>query len=320
MLAGFHGTWQKAFIWVARNERLRRIFHSSSRVDDLLRLYIGGPTTRTGVSRAADLNCARFGCSMFYLGEYVKDESDVCKTVESISNLVPMMTTANMDVHISIDPTAIGYLHSPSRCEANAFHIAQVINSQKRNGEGFHCLMLDMEDESLVSYTINLHDKLLAAHLPTALTLQAYLFRTQEDLQRQIRLRSAVRLVKGAFAAKACIAHQRQTEVTRQYLFLARIMLDGAINSPGFYPIFATHNEGVQQEIISLAQARGLPPQRFEFEMLLGVQPELASRLSTLGFRVRIYVPCGPDWWGYINRRIGESPRNALLVLRAIFS
>jgi proline dehydrogenase len=320
MLAAFQRTWQKAFIWVARNERLRKVFHSSSRVDDLIRRYVGGPTTSSGVSRVADLIHARFRCSMFYLGEYVKDESDARKIVGSISNMVQLMNSADMDVHISVDPTAIGYLQSPSFCAVNAFHIAQVIDSAKKCREGFHCLMLDMEDEGLVSYTIDLHEKLSAARLPAALTLQAYLFRTQQDLQRQIQRGGAVRLVKGAFAAKPSVAHQGQTEITRQYLILARMMLDGAISSPGFYPIFATHNEGVQEEIISLAQTRGLPSQRFEFEMLLGVQPELAVRLCSRGFRVRIYVPCGPDWWGYVNRRIGESPRNALLVLRAIFS
>jgi len=320
MLAGFRRTWQKAFIWVARNQRLRNLLHSSSKVDDLIHRYIGGPTASTGISRAADLNRARFRCSMFYLGEYLKDESGARNIVESISNMVQLMSSTGMDAHISVDPTAIGYLQSPSFCQANAFRIAQVIDAQKKDREGFHCLMLDMEDESLVSYTIDLHDELSAAGLPTALTLQAYLFRTQEDLQRQIHRGSAVRLVKGAFAAKPGIACQGQTEITKRYLALARMMLDGAISSRGFYPIFATHNEGLQEEIISLAQARELPSQRYEFEMLLGVQPELAARLSSQGFRVRIYVPCGPDWWGYVNRRIGESPRNALLVLRTIFS
>ena len=180
--------------------------------------------------------------------------------------------------------------------------------------------MLDMEDETLVDYTIGLHDKLRGAGLPTALTLQAYLRRTQEDLRRQIERGGAVRLVKGAFVADRGIAFQGQTEITRQYLALVQIMLKGAISSPKFYPIFATHNVDLQEEIATLAEAQSLASHRYEFEMLLGVEPELAARVSSRGFRVRIYVPCGSDWWGYVNRRIGESPRNALLALRAMFS
>jgi proline dehydrogenase len=320
MLPEFRHAWQKLFIGVARSERLSKIFHSSSRVDELIQRYIGGPTASTGISRAADLNRARFTCSMFYLGEYLKDQSDAHNIVESILNLVQLISSTGMDAHISVDPTAIGYLQSPSFCQANAFRIAEAIETRKRDSVGFHCLMLDMEDEGLVSYTIDLHDRLSAAGLPAALTLQAYLLRTQEDLQRQIQSGSAVRLVKGAFAAKPGIACQGQAEITKQYLVLARMMLDGAISSPGFYPIFATHNEGLLEEIISLARARDLTSQSYEFEMLLGVRPELAARLSSRGFRVRIYVPCGPDWWGYVNRRIGESPRNGFLLLRAIFT
>lgn len=320
MLDGLRRTWQKAFIWTAQNERLRKTFQSSSKVADLIQRYVGGPTTSDGVSRGAGLNHGGFRCSMFYLGEYIRHEQNVSHIVDSILKMIPLMVSADLDVHISVDPTAIGYLQSPSLCKANAFRIAQAIDSQKKDSEGFHCLMLDMEDESLVDYTISLHDELRDAGLPTGLTLQAYLLRTQEDLRRQIERGGAVRLVKGAFAAERSIAFQGQTEITRQYLALAQIMLKGAIRSSAFYPIFATHNADLQEEIAALAQAQPLALHRYEFEMLLGVQPELAARLSSRGFRVRIYVPCGSDWWGYVNRRIGESPRNALLALRAIFS
>jgi proline dehydrogenase len=320
MFSALHRAWQNLLIRFAGNQRLKNAVQSSRKVTKLVDRYIGGSTTVAGVTRAADLYRARLSSSMFFLGEYVKDESTISKSVRSILELVQLTSSEGLDSHISVDPTAIGYLQSPALCEANAFLIARAIDAHRNGRQGLHCLMLDMEDESLVDYTIHLHDRISEAGLPVALTLQAYLFRTQNDLQRQIERDSAVRLVKGAFVANSSIAHQGQREITTQYLALARMMIGGAVKRPGFYPIFGTHNRRTQEEIISFAQTRGLSADRYEIEMLLGVDPELASQLSSRGIRVRIYVPCGADWWGYVNRRIGESPRNALKVLRAICS
>ena len=320
MFSLLHRWWRNLLIWMARNERLKTTSESSPRISNLVDRYIGGPTTGAGVSRATSLKRLRLGSSLFFLGEYVGDEAVVNKSVESILDLVRLTVSENLDTHISVDPTAIGYSQSPEFCECNALRIAQAIQSQKGKREGRHCLMLDMEDLSLVDYTIRLHDKFLKLGLPVGLTLQAYLLRTEEDLKSQIQSHSAIRLVKGAFATGKKIAYQSRRQIGRQYLHLARLMLKGAITSPGFYPVFGTHNDELQKEIILEAETLGLGADRYEFEMLLGVRPELASRLSECGKQVRIYVPCGRDWWGYVNRRIGESPRNALLVLRAICS
>jgi len=320
MFSTLHRGWQNLLIWLARNERLKAVSESSVTTARLVERYIGGPTTKAGVSRATGLQRVRLSSSMFFLGEYVRDEATVSETVESILDLVRLTVSASLDTHISVDPTAIGYSLSPVLCERNALLIAQAIQSQNKTRPGRHCLMLDMEDLSLVDYTIDLHNKFLESGLPVALTLQAYLFRSEEDVKKEILKGSAVRLVRGAFAEGRRVAYQSQREIGRQYLQLARLMLTGATSSPHFYPIFGTHNEELQEKIILMAEELGLSADRFEFEMLLGVRPELASRLSERRLQVRIYVPCGRDWWGYVNRRIGESPRNALLVLRAICS
>jgi proline dehydrogenase len=239
-------------------------------------------------------------------------------TVAATFEIIKQLAGIGLDVHISVDPTAIGYQTDVELCSQNAIAIATVLANASHGRPGVHCLMLDMEDESLVDYTIELHDRLREMSLPVALTMQAYLHRTPTDLQRQIKSGSRVRLVKGAFAPASKIALTSRRALSERYRQLATQMLQGTSADPPFYPIFGTHDGDIQNYIVRVAAEYGVPKQNFEFEMLMGVKPELAGSLAADGYTVRLYVACGPDWWGYVNRRIGESPRNAVLLLKAI--
>lgn len=311
--------WQKAMLRIARADRIRRTLEpiiSSS----LIERYIAGSSPASGIAQAREFERQKLRSSLFFVGEYLKDENRCGSVIRSTQEMIGLLAEAALDVHISIDPTAIGYLIDAELCSQNAIAIATEIAGASRNRTGVHCLMLDMEDQSLIDYTIRLHNKIKALGLPVALTLQAYLRRTEKDLEYAIATASRVRLVKGAFAAASAIAYLGKRTVAKQYMKLASQMLRAASTHSQFYPIFATHDEGLQRRIVDLAGSERIPRDRFEFEMLMGVRPELAVSLASEGFRVRLYVPCGPDWWGYVNRRLGESPRNALLLVKAICS
>lgn len=310
--------WQKLMIRVARANRIRSVIESRLATADLVGRYTAGSSPSTGVQRAQILSSRRLRSSLFFAGEYVRDVERIASNVRATLELVQLLAAAGLDLHVSVDPTAIGYLVDADLCAENAVRIATTICSAGQKRPGMHCLMLDMEDESLVDFTIALHDRLKSLSLPVALTLQAYLRRTQKDLQREIELGSSIRLVKGAFAAGSATAYTGRRRVSEQYRELTALMLSEAVAHPAFYPIFATHDDSIYCEIAELANAHGLPKERFEFEMLMGVKPELANSLAGRGYTVRLYVPCGPDWWGYVNRGLGESPRNAVLLLKAI--
>jgi len=169
-----------------------------------------------------------------------------------------------------------------------------------------------------VTPTIELHDELKRGGLSVALTLQAYLRRTEQDLAVQVGLGSRVRLVKGAFAAPGTIAFTTQADIKNNFRRLITLMFGASARERGFYPIIATHDTQLHDFAIAAARENGWAPGRYEFEMLLGVRSDVAAALARRGERVRLYVPFGHDWWPYAARRIGESPRNGLLLARAL--
>ena len=179
-------------------------------------------------------------------------------------------------------------------------------------------MMLDMEDQSIIDWTIALHDVLLSAKMPVALTLQAYLRRTKSDLLTQIRRGTRVRLVKGAFAAGRAVAFTSTGYIKANSRRLIDLMFSRAARDAGFYPIIATHDERLQQYAIECAAREGWRAGEYEFEMLLGVRDGIAEGLSRRGERVRFYLPFGRDWWPYAMRRIGENPHNASILLRSL--
>jgi proline dehydrogenase len=217
-----------------------------------------------------------------------------------------------------VDPTQIGHILDPKLARRNAFEIAERIAQAARDRPGTHLLMLDMEDSSVVDATLDLHDELRAAGLPVAITLQAYLRRTRDDLDRLIDSGATVRLVKGAFAAQKAIAFTSRTAIKAHSRVLIETMLGAQARASGFLPIVATHDAALQEHAARVAQQNGWDSSRWEIEMLLGVRDDLARAQARAGRRVRLYAPFGSDWWPYAVRRIGENPANARLLARSL--
>lgn len=269
---------------------------------------------------AVNLPAGAATASLFYLGEYVADPRVVEETVVNKIAAARLLGEKGLDVHVSVDPTQIGYSIDRELCRRNAFRIAAAIGAVNRRSAGVHCMMLDMEDDALVEDTIAIHDALKREGHPVAITLQAYLRRTRGDLERQVRQGAVVRIVKGAFAAGADIAYTSQREIRGNFLRLAEIALSPEARRAGFYPSFATHDERLHRVIIGLAADGGWRPGSYEFEMLHGVRTNVAERLVSQGQKLRLYLPFGTDWWPYALRRIGENPRYVLLLLGALLA
>jgi proline dehydrogenase len=221
---------------------------------------------------------------------------------------------------VSVDPTQIGHMLDAGQALEHAFSIAQAIAAASAGRAGVHVFMLDMEDPSVTDATIVLHDALQDAGLPVALTLQAYLKRTGADLKRQIARGSKVRLVKGAFVADENIAFTRQDRIKANFRRLIDLMLSKQAREAGFYPIIATHDTRLHDYAMGRARENGWMTGQWEFEMLLGVRGDVAKAIAQAGQRIRLYVPFGQDWWPYAVRRIGENPRNAVLLARSILA
>jgi len=309
--------WQQTMIRLARSERVTALMQRHAGATALARRFVvvGGP--EAAVATARRLRDRRgLSASLSYLGEYVDDPVLIGRTVEASLAVSRLLGAAGLDVQVSVDPTAIGQLASADLCRANAERIARSVAAQPVVGRNF--LLLDMEDLSLVEPTLRLQSHLLDQGLPAGVTLQARLQRTEDDLQSVVTRAPAVRLVKGAFPRGPEHDHQGKAAIARSYLALARTMLSPPAREAGLHPVFATHDDVLIGRVAGLAREMGVPLDGYEFEFLYGAHREGERRLRAQGHAVRLYIPFGVAWWPYAVRRVGEHPRNALLLGRSL--
>jgi len=312
--------WQRAMIALATNPWLKEVMQRRAGATSLARRFVTGRTADEVARVALNLPARGIHPSLFFLGEYVADPALVEQTVLSKVAAARSLHNLGFDAHVSVDPTQIGATIDLALCRRNALRIAAAIGEATRRKPGRSCMMLDMEDDAVVGPTIAVHDDVMAAGHPVAITLQAYLRRTRDDLEAKLRQGAFVRIVKGAFAAGPDIAYTSGRAIRNRYLELAQLALSSPERADGFYPSFATHDGRLQAQIVELAEAAGRARGCYEFEMLYGVRNDLAERLARAGHRVRLYMPFGADWWPYALRRVGESPRSVFMLARALLS
>ncbi len=313
--------WQAAMIALARAEGVTRRVQASRVGAALARRYVAGATAEAALARVTRLSQERsIRGSLFFLGEYVCDLATIETTVLEQLSVVAQLAGSTLDAHVSVDPTQIGHMLDTALARRNAFTVAEAIAAAPNEPPRVRAMMIDMEDQTFTDPTIALHDELRAAGLPVALTLQAYLRRTEADLGRQIANGAHVRLVKGAFVAGAATSFTRRAEIKANSRRLIDLMFSRDSRDSGFYPSIATHDEALQRYAAKRAAENGWPDDAWEIEMLIGVRDKLAASLAATGRRVRLYLPFGRDWWPYAIRRIGENPANAALLARSLIS
>ncbi|HMT14492.1 MAG TPA: proline dehydrogenase family protein [Aestuariivirga sp.] len=310
--------WQRGMIGLAGSPTAKRLMQHSRAGRALSARYNGGATAAQVVESAERLLGQGLRASLFYLGEYVSTRELVDLNLREIGAAVAAVAHGGADAHVSVDPTQIGHGVDDALLRPNALTIATAIAAIPARPGRVRLMMLDMEDASLNDPTIALHDELKDRGLPVGVTVQAYLRRTEADLARLIVAGATVRLVKGAFVAGSDISFSRQDEIKDNYRKLMAMMLSPAARAAGFYPIIATHDDTLHEEAVVLARANGWRPHDYEFEMLMGVRSDVAARLAARGERVRLYLPFGVDWFPYAMRRIGENPRNGVLLARSL--
>ena len=314
--------WQQGMIFLARNKAVKNFMQSRATMSELAMRFVGGKDVSGAAEKSRDLKVQGRKASLFYLGEYVEDLAVIDQTISELKSIIKCLANSNLDVHISVDPTQIGYQVDKKTCHDHAFELAEEIkkNTKNVNSNSRNLLMVDMEDSSVTEESIKLYEALTEASLPAAITLQAYLFRAESDLQKIVKNGGTVRLVKGAFAEGKDIAFTGRSAIDDNFMKLVAIMLSDEARRKGFYPIFATHDDHLIDKIIELADKQGWDKKEYEFEMLYGVRIELQDKLVQSGEQLRLYLPFGTDWWSYAVRRIGESPKNARFLLRSLFA
>jgi proline dehydrogenase len=272
--------------------------------------FVAGDTLDDGIAVSRQLVAAGKTVTLDYLGESVRDEAEARGAAKAYLEAVERLEAEELPSGVSVKPTQMGMELSPALCHELLGAIADAAA-----GTCDH-VTLDMEGSDVTEPTIGFVERLHAeGHTYVGCAVQSYLYRTEEDIRRLSALGASLRLCKGAYAEPAEVAYQSRDHVDASYARCADYLLEH-----GTYPRFATHDHRLIHYVRQSAQRLGRPAGDFEFQMLHGIRTPLQDELVAQGYRVRVYVPYGSQWYPYFMRRLAERPANLTFFLRQLVS
>lgn len=302
-------------LWLSRRRALQRLAAEVPPARRVARRFIAGERLTEAVTTARALADQGFLTTVTFLGEHVTDPREAHAAAAEYERLLRSLAAAGLEANCSLKLSQLGILFDAALAEALLRRIVAVAEELS----GF--VRIDMEGSDLVQPTLDLYERLIAGcrdQPRLGVVIQSYLRRSEADVRRLIARGAPIRLVKGAYAEPPTIAYPRKADVDAAYLRLADLLLSDEARAHGVYPAFATHDPALIAAVRGLAQARGIPPTEYEFQMLLGVRRDLQVTLRQAGLRVRIYVPYGSHWYPYFMRRLAERPANLWFLVRAL--
>ena len=269
--------------------------------------YIAGDTLEEAVKTVRGLN--REGCvaTIDLLGESTESKADAAGKLKDYKKVIDTLDEHDLKSGISIKLTGLGLTLNEELCRANAEEIVQYAGARGR------FVRVDMEDSPHTHATLGIVHDLYRRHSNTGAVLQAYMRRSLDDVQDVVGAGFSVRLCKGIYDEPRPIAYKDFDTVRQNYIFLLDELLKG-----GVYVGIATHDEYLIWHALRLIHQLEVPEDRYEFQMLLGVDEELRSILVKAGHKVRVYVPYGEDWYEYSTRRLKENPKIAGYVAKDV--
>ncbi|NEE00349.1 proline dehydrogenase family protein [Phytoactinopolyspora halotolerans] len=298
----------------ARNEHLKEAIERIPLTRRLVARYVAGATEDAVVRVAGQLVANGLNVSIDHLGEHTRDAAQAGRVAETYVSLLDAVDDGGLAGHVevSVKLSAIGQaLHDDG--EKLALEHARRICQAARNAGT--TVTLDMEDHTTTDSTLSILRELRLDFPETGAVLQAYLRRTEGDCRDLAYPGSRVRLCKGAYDEPPSVAFQHRSDVDRSYVRCAKILL-----AADCYPMLATHDPRLVEITGALAAKNRRAQGSYEYQMLYGVRPDEQYRLVRAGERVRVYVPYGEDWYGYLVRRLAERPANLSLFLRSVAS
>jgi proline dehydrogenase len=297
----------------ARSPRVERLVETAPISRDVVKRFVAGTSAHDALEVSLKLAGQGLAITLDHLGEDTLNESQAIATKEAYLELLKALgqaeLTRNGIVEVSLKLSALGQAFDEAMAERNAREICAAAD------EVGTTVTLDMEDHTTTDSTLDILARLRRDHPHTGAVVQAYLRRTEADCRELSTAGSRVRLCKGAYKEPEHVAFQSSLEVDRSYVRCMNILMAG-----DGYPMLATHDP----RLIAIGEDRarwfGRELDRFEFQMLYGIRPEEQMRLTALGYTVRVYVPYGTEWYGYLMRRLAERPANLSFFARSLIS
>ena len=272
------------------------------------RRFIAGETIDEAIAAARTIETNGMTHTLDLLGESVRTMAEADAATRAYLTMFERIVAAGIGRNVSLKLTQLGLTIDRATCVDNLRRIL--------DGAAAHefFVRVDMEDSQYTQVTLDVFETVWQQGYRNAgIVLQAYLKRSAEDVKRMNALGARIRLVKGAYQEPKAVALQRKADVDGSFLDLMHLLLEH-----GTYPAIATHDPDMIAATRSFATVTRIPPDRYEFQMLYGIRRDLQRSLRDAGYRVRVYVPFGGEWFPYFMRRLGERPANIGFVINGL--
>ncbi|MBZ5541181.1 MAG: proline dehydrogenase family protein [Acidobacteriia bacterium] len=293
---------------LSESKALARWVTSNSATRRMARRFVPGETLDEAVAAARACNDANMLVSLDYLGENVATVADAQRARDAYLEIFDRIARERLDANVSCKLTQLGLDLSVDFCEGLVF---SVVEHAAKTG---NFLRIDMEGSLYTQRTIDLVKRVRSQIPAVGTVIQAYLFRSEADIADLLAYGCRIRLCKGAYREPAEIAYPAKKDADASYVRLMQLLL-----ASGFYHGIATHDPRMIAATIRFAAAQKISKQDFEFQMLYGVRTDLQKMLVRDGYRLRIYIPYGRDWFPYFMRRLAERPANLAFFLENLF-
>jgi proline dehydrogenase len=305
---------RQPLLLLARSGRIKSLVSTMPVSAGIVRSYVPGEATDDAVRATADLVEQHLRVTLDYLGEDTLDADQAEATVQAYLALLQALASRGLtrQAEVSVKLSAIGQA-IPQQGHKVALENARTICRAARNAGT--TVTLDMEDHTATDDTLATLRELRKDFPETGAVLQAYLHRTESDCRALAYEGSRVRLCKGAYDEPADVAFQGRLEVDKSYVRCLKVLLAGQ-----GYPMIATHDPRLIRIASTLASRNGRVAGSYEFQMLYGIRPAEQRRLAAAGETMRVYIPYGSEWYGYLMRRLAERPQNLTFFVRSLIS
>jgi proline dehydrogenase len=277
----------------------------SSLAGRVTKRFVAGQTLDEELALCAKLHQEGILTTLDYLGENVSSLEEAQVSSRAYLDSLHAIAARQLPSTVSIKLTQFGLDFSTEACQAN---VAQLVDLAQEIGTRVE---IDMESSEYTDRTLQIVHAMHQRAGNVRAVIQAYLHRSEADIRALNAAGIPVRLCKGAYQEPADVALPAKPDVDRAYVELMKLLLD-----EGVYAALATHDEAIIGEALRHVEKKGYAKDRFEFQMLYGIRRDLQRRLTSQGFRLRLYVPYGEAWYPYFMRRLAERPANALFLLR----
>ena len=296
-----------SFLYLSHRRGLQRFVTRQRLTASLAYRFVAGDHLNDAVRVVADINRRGWSASLDHLGENVTEEKAARAAAEDYVAAFERIATERLNANVSVKLTQLGLDIAPELCQELLTRILE------RAQQLDNFVRIDMEGSAYTQRTLDLVLALHERYPNCGVVLQSYLYRTVDDITRVNAAKVSVRLVKGAYKEPADVAFAKKADVDAKFeAEMQQLLLQGV------YPAIATHDDRLIEATKQFARERDIPTDRFEFQMLYGIRRDLQDRLLREGYRVRIYVPYGTEWYPYLMRRLAERPANLLFIVRSL--